>query len=1278
MAEMPVLSQRIDELTKGKDEKGKEDEGTTKFKAFMEIADDEPSVGKGDARSSQWVEITMKKVHRLMSITDNEERKHVLDYTHVDLQYVKDPINNLVNKFNALKQDFVLYKLELRNLKNTMSINCSLQKEVIRVNLENKSLKDEISGLKKVIEKWTCSKVTLDQLLSKQIPRNIVTALGGKGRRKENNSKVLFTKADVSTSKPALIITSDSEDDSDNQVPLPLLPKLTGAKPYGASKSLISLSDLTANMADLTLNTTKRINNSLDKVSQTYVIKKKTEPKPPAVQLTCPDKNALPSTKQLLLTRWKKYSKEYGHKVVFRDNSLGDTDGYGSVNCNGITFTRVAYEEAVNVACYTQNRSIIVKRHRKTTYEVFRGRALDISYFYVFGCPMHIHNHRDHLGKFDEKADDGFFLGYYSVAKALRVFNIRRQEMEETFHVTFSEDDEVISQTSTEGDANNFNEVNSFPNDELSKRRTSNTLCSANTEYFPYVPAFDRISIINHVSPEPVITSPPPISSTLEDSSVPNSEDVVLALDEPALYVISPLADSVSGLPVLQDRWSREKHIVLVNIISEPLASITTRSRIRDSKAASADECLYVNFLSEIEPKKLTEALEKEGWVLAMTKDLNQIKRNKVWTLVPKPYGKTIIGLKWVFRNKMDKEGVVTKNKARLVAKGYRQEEGIDYDEIFAPVARLEAIRVFLAYASYIGFTVYQMDVKSAFLNGKISKEVYVEQPPGFQSSLDESGVYVNETQFRGMIGSLMYLTASRPDIQFSTCLCARYQANPTESHLMAVKRFFRYLKEKVSLGMSDTWRKVRMLECKKQTFVAMSSAKTKYVAATGCYTQVLWIKRQNILTSGIASSETVRIKVFMKLLLLRKKAQRMLGLKVRNTLLIGIPNEHQMKFNSIKDAKSLFQTVEKRFGWNAATKKTQRNLLKQPYENFTASSSKVKFSLNGNETIGFDKSKVECYSCHKRGHFATQCSVPRSQDTKHKESTRKTMPMETPASVALISCDGLGVYDWSDQAEEGLTNFALMAYSSTSSNSEVSMAAGIQSVAHDVNSTNNEGFNGGVHLDPTHFKPKMTKKVNFRSLVNEEEVDNYDTVLPKAAMENVKNSTASTNSDVFMKVKRKKNKGTKKRGAAMDTTIQVGVNDINKAKGSSTLNSFDALNNMGVRADCRVSSSMGIQEEEPEAGLKTSQWNEDLKSDDEVDEFIFPEVVGENQMAFIKGHQINDGPLMINEIISWAKKERKRLFLFKVDFEKAFDSLNWNFLILVMSRMGFSLMWLN
>ncbi|GJY83935.1 retrovirus-related pol polyprotein from transposon TNT 1-94 [Tanacetum coccineum] len=112
---------------------------------------------------------------------------------------------------------------------------------------------------------------------------------------------------------------------------------------------------------------------------------------------------------------------------------------------NSAKLPKQFWGEAVNTACYTQNRSIIVKRHGKTAYDVFRGRSLDISYFHVFKFPVYIHNHRGHLGKFDEKADDGFFFGYSLLAKAFKVFNIRRQEMEEIIHVTFSEDDEAIS-----------------------------------------------------------------------------------------------------------------------------------------------------------------------------------------------------------------------------------------------------------------------------------------------------------------------------------------------------------------------------------------------------------------------------------------------------------------------------------------------------------------------------------------------------------------------------------------------------------------------------------------------------------------------------------------------------------------------------------------------------------------------------------------------------------------------------------------------------------------
>ncbi|XP_014503132.1 uncharacterized protein LOC106763456 [Vigna radiata var. radiata] len=140
--------------------------------------------------------------------------------------------------------------------------------------------------------------------------------------------------------------------------------------------------------------------------------------------------------------------------------------------------------------------------------------------------------------------------------------------------------------------------------------------------------------------------------------------------------------------------------------------------------------CMNVAFVSKIEPKKVEEALNNENWMLAMQEELNQFTRNNVWELVPRKPDLQVIGKKWVFHNKMDDSGEIIKNKERLVAKGYYQEEGIDYDETYAPIARLEAIRILLAIASKMKFKLYQMEVKNAFLNGFIKELVYVEQPP--------------------------------------------------------------------------------------------------------------------------------------------------------------------------------------------------------------------------------------------------------------------------------------------------------------------------------------------------------------------------------------------------------------------------------------------------------------------------------------------------------------------------------------------------------------------
>jgi hypothetical protein len=170
------------------------------------------------------------------------------------------------------------------------------------------------------------------------------------------------------------------------------------------------------------------------------------------------------------------------------------------------------------------------------------------------------------------------------------------------------------------------------------------------------------------------------------------------------------------------------------SILGDIHKGVTTRSRV-------AHFCEHYSFVSSIEPYRVEDALRDSDWVLAMQEELNNFTGNEVWHLVPRP-NQNVVGTKWVFHNKQDEHGVVIRNKARLVAKGYSQVEGLDFDETYALVARLESICILLAYATYYGFKLYQMDVKSAFLNGPIKEEVYVEQPPGFEDSEYPNHVY--------------------------------------------------------------------------------------------------------------------------------------------------------------------------------------------------------------------------------------------------------------------------------------------------------------------------------------------------------------------------------------------------------------------------------------------------------------------------------------------------------------------------------------------------------
>jgi hypothetical protein len=161
------------------------------------------------------------------------------------------------------------------------------------------------------------------------------------------------------------------------------------------------------------------------------------------------------------------------------------------------------------------------------------------------------------------------------------------------------------------------------------------------------------------------------------------------------------------------------------SILGDIQKGVATRSRV-------AHLCEHYSFLSSIEPYKIEDALRDPNWVVAMQEELNNFTRNNVWHLVLRP-NQNVVGIKWVFCNKQGEHGVVIRNKARLVDMGYSQVEGLDFDETYAPVARLESIQILLAYSTYHGFKLYQMDVKSAFFNGPIKKEVYVESPPALK-----------------------------------------------------------------------------------------------------------------------------------------------------------------------------------------------------------------------------------------------------------------------------------------------------------------------------------------------------------------------------------------------------------------------------------------------------------------------------------------------------------------------------------------------------------------
>nr|GEU63325.1 hypothetical protein [Tanacetum cinerariifolium] len=525
-------------------------------------------------------------------------------------------------------------------------------------------------------------------------------------------------------------------------------------------------------------------------------------------------------------------------------------------------------------------------------------------------------------GKFDGKSDEGFFVGYSLSSKAFRVYNIRTRKVEENLHIGFLENKPM-----TEGngpkwlfDIDSLTQSVNYVlvaagtiSDESAGIQGDLKACTSSRKE-----ATSQDYIVMRISKDASYFDSP--SKDVEDGTHNEDDDKDKSEDDNSPKEVNDAGQHVNtaSLKVNTSRFELNTFDPSLNSAS----SSDPHSPIDMVKLGASDtlEATLVKFFSDRDAPKVDLGNIPNSYGVSTTLHTKIHKDHpikNVWILVDLPYGKNAIGTKWFFRNKKDERGTVIRNKARLVAQGHRKEEGIDYEEVFAPVEKIEAIRLFLAYASFMGFLVYQMDVKSAFLYGTIKEEVCVNQPPGFKDPghpnkiykvvkalyglhqasrawyetlanyllsngfqrgkidsilfikkqrgdillvqiyvddiifgssntklctafeklmKDNQDKYLNELLkkfnyldvksastsvdlekplvkdgdandvdvhlYRSMIGSLMYLTASRRDIMFAVCACARFQVIPKTSHLLDIKRMFRHLKGKPTLGL--------------------------------------------------------------------------------------------------------------------------------------------------------------------------------------------------------------------------------------------------------------------------------------------------------------------------------------------------------------------------------------------------------------------------------------------------------------------------------------------
>ncbi|GJZ70623.1 putative ribonuclease H-like domain-containing protein [Tanacetum coccineum] len=390
------------------------------------------------------------------------------------------------------------------------------------------------------------------------------------------------------------------------------------------------------------------------------------------------------------------------------------------------------WTEAVATAYYTQNRSIIRLRHEKTPYELLHDKLPDLLFFHVFGALYYPTNDSENLGKLQPKADIAMASKHSSSGPALHEITpdvLFRPLFDELLNPPSSVDrpapeviapiaEVVASATATSTDSPSSTTVDQ----DTPSPSNSQTTFETQSPIIPNDAEEDNHDLdVSHMNNDSFFGI-----SILENHSEASSSSDVIPI---VVHTAAPYSEHVT-------KWTKDHP--LDNIISELERPISTRLQLHEQ----ALFCYYDAFLSLVEPKTYKDALTQSCWIEVMQEELNEFERLEVWELVHRPDKVMVITLKWIYKVKLDEMGGILKNRACLVARGYHQEEGIDFEESFAPVAKLDAIRIFLAYAAHMNMIVYQMDVKTAFLNGILREEVYVSQLDGFVDQDNPNHVY--------------------------------------------------------------------------------------------------------------------------------------------------------------------------------------------------------------------------------------------------------------------------------------------------------------------------------------------------------------------------------------------------------------------------------------------------------------------------------------------------------------------------------------------------------